>query len=149
MDLNNLQDNTRDGVHVASLAGAWIALVAGFGGMRDHDGVLSFAPRLPDALQRLSFRLHWRGQTVSVTVNHDRVSYTVLEGVPVDIVHYGQKVRLAHGAPAVYEIPPVQPGPQPTQPPGRAPRRRTPNSHPTAPAPASPQFADQGKVGGP
>ena len=46
MDLHDLNENTRDGVHMASLAGAWIALVAGFGGLRDHDGELSFAPRL-------------------------------------------------------------------------------------------------------
>ena len=38
MDLDDLEHNTRDGVHIASLAGAWIAAVAGFGGMRDHDG---------------------------------------------------------------------------------------------------------------
>ena len=38
LDLHDLHRNTRDGVHIASLAGAWIAAVAGFGGMRDHDG---------------------------------------------------------------------------------------------------------------
>ena len=37
MDLHDLEHNTRDGVHIASLAGAWIAAVAGFGGMRDHE----------------------------------------------------------------------------------------------------------------
>ena len=36
MDLHDLEHNTRDGLHIASLAGTWIALVAGFGGMRDH-----------------------------------------------------------------------------------------------------------------
>ena len=49
MDLDDLEHNTRDGLHIASLAGAWIAAVAGFGGMRDHGGQLSFAPRLPGA----------------------------------------------------------------------------------------------------
>ena len=38
MDLDDLEHNTRDGVHMASLAGAWVAAVAGFGGMRDHGG---------------------------------------------------------------------------------------------------------------
>ena len=47
MDLRDLEHNTRDGLHIASLAGAWIAAVAGFGGMRDHGGELTFAPRLP------------------------------------------------------------------------------------------------------
>jgi len=54
MDLRDLEHNTRDGLHMASLAGTWIALVAGFGGMRDYEQ-LSFAPRLPDAITRLSF----------------------------------------------------------------------------------------------
>jgi alpha,alpha-trehalose phosphorylase len=40
--------------YIASLAGTWIAAVAGFGGMRDHDGALGFAPRLPSTLTRLN-----------------------------------------------------------------------------------------------
>ena len=44
MDLDNLMDNTRDGLHIASLAGSWIAAVAGFGGMRDHGGELVVPP---------------------------------------------------------------------------------------------------------
>jgi trehalose/maltose hydrolase-like predicted phosphorylase len=55
MDLNNLEHNNRDGLHIASLAGAWIVAVAGFGGMRHHDGTLSFTPHLPERLTRLAF----------------------------------------------------------------------------------------------
>src|SRR5204863_3087535 len=43
MDLDDLEHNTRDGLHIASLAGSWIAAVAGFGGLRDHGGELSFS----------------------------------------------------------------------------------------------------------
>src|SRR5881398_1684028 len=56
IDLDDLEHNTRDGLHIASLAGSWVAAVAGFGGMRDHGGELAFAPRLPEALTRLTFR---------------------------------------------------------------------------------------------
>jgi alpha,alpha-trehalose phosphorylase len=49
MDLHDLEHNTRDGVHIASLAGTWAALVSGFGGFRDLDGTFSFTPRLPRA----------------------------------------------------------------------------------------------------
>ena len=66
IDLDDLEHNTRDGLHIASLAGAWIGAVAGFGGMRDHDGVLSFAPRLPEQLDRLAFRLCFRGRRLLV-----------------------------------------------------------------------------------
>ena len=50
IDLRDLHHNTRDGLHMASLAGAWTALVAGFGGLRDDEGVLSLDPQLPDGV---------------------------------------------------------------------------------------------------
>ncbi len=45
MDLHDLAHNVRDGLHIASLAGAWMALVSGFGGMRLRSGLLSFISR--------------------------------------------------------------------------------------------------------
>src|SRR5205823_14347990 len=66
IDLHDLEHNTRDGVHIASLAGSWLAAVAGFGGMRDHDGFLSFAPKLPARLERLAFGLRFRGRLLKV-----------------------------------------------------------------------------------
>ena len=38
IDLRDLHTNTRDGLHMASLAGAWSAIVEGFGGLRERDG---------------------------------------------------------------------------------------------------------------
>src|SRR5207248_3363363 len=56
LDLDDLQHNTRDGVHIASLAGSAIAAMAGFGGRRDHGDMLRFMPRLPETLERLAFK---------------------------------------------------------------------------------------------
>ena len=56
MDLQDHEHNTRSGLHMAAIAGAWIGAVMGFGGMRDHGGKLTFRPRLPGAVTRLSFR---------------------------------------------------------------------------------------------
>ena len=83
MDLENLEHNTRDGLHIASLAGTWVAAVAGFGGMRDHDGVLSFAPRLPERLMRLSFGMCFRQRILKVKVTHgDRPNTCCRTGRP-------------------------------------------------------------------
>ncbi len=71
VDLHDLAGNTDNGVHIASLAGAWTAAVAGFGGMRDHGGVLTFAPRLPARLERLVFRLLFRGRRLKVEVTRE------------------------------------------------------------------------------
>ena len=66
VDLRDRQQNTRDGLHLASLAGAWSALVEGFGGMRTTDGRLSFDPHLPTNTTRLTFRVRFRGRRVVV-----------------------------------------------------------------------------------
>ena len=80
IDLRDLHHNTRDGLHMASLAGTWIALVAGFGGLRDDEGILALDPYLPDGISRLRFRLRWREFRVTVDVIHDEVTYTLRDG---------------------------------------------------------------------
>jgi alpha,alpha-trehalose phosphorylase len=126
MDLHDLEHNTRDGLHIASLAGAWIAAVAGFGGMRDHDGELTFAPRLPARLERLVFRLLFRGRRLKVDVNKAEATYTLLDGDPLEIGHHGQTITISTKEPVARPIPPIVGRPTPKQPHGRAPMRRAP-----------------------
>ncbi|MGO9784791.1 MAG: glycoside hydrolase family 65 protein, partial [Streptosporangiaceae bacterium] len=82
MDLRDLEHNTRDGIHIASLAGAWIALVGGFGGLRHRDGTISLAPRLPQALSRLAFTILIRGRRLHVEANHTSATYSLADGKP-------------------------------------------------------------------
>jgi alpha,alpha-trehalose phosphorylase len=129
IDLGDVQHNTRDGLHIASLAGTWVGAVAGFGGMRDHDGVLSFMPRLPAALTRLTFRLCVRGRKLLVEVEPRRATYSLLEGSPLEIVHHGKRATVDADRPLRRAIPSLPVREAPTQPPGRAPSRRgTPRS---------------------
>jgi len=128
MDLADLEHNVRDGLHIASLAGAWMAAVAGFGGMRDHGGELSFAPRLPERLTRLAFRLRWRGSRLAVEVGEAGVSYTLLDGPPVRFRHFGEPATLEREPLRFPPSPPPDPGPRPAQPAGREPARRRPPS---------------------
>lgn len=127
IDLRDLHRNTRDGLHMASLAGAWTALVAGFGGLRDDVGVLSLDPHLPDGISRLRFRLRWKGFRLTVDANHADVTYTVCDGPDqsLSIHHAGSALKLNTSTPttvAVQARPPLLP--QPPQPPGREPVRR-------------------------
>jgi alpha,alpha-trehalose phosphorylase len=124
MDLDDLEHNTRDGLHMASLAGSWIAAVAGFGGVRDSRRGLTFRPALPAALSRLCFRMVRRGRRLRVDVRHGEVTYELVSGGPMDVFHHDERIRLEEGAPETREWSPPSAGPEPTQPPGRAPRRR-------------------------
>ena len=95
MDLRDLEHNTRDGVHVASLAGSWLALVCGFGGLRDHGGALTFAPRLPAALESLTFTIRWRGDRLRVAITQKDATYSRPDGGDADLalVHHGAAVH--------------------------------------------------------
>jgi alpha,alpha-trehalose phosphorylase len=125
MDLKDIEHNTRDGVHIASLAGAWLAAVAGFGGMRDHDGFLSFAPRLPARLERLAFGLRFRGRLLKVEATKTEATYRLTEGSPLELAHYGERIRVSRRRPVTQPIlRAAPPGPPPSQPPGREPMRR-------------------------
>jgi alpha,alpha-trehalose phosphorylase len=126
LDLRDLEGNTRDGVHIACLAGTWIAAVAGFGGMRDHGGKLTFAPRLPSRLERLAFSMRFRGRVLRVVATKTDATYELEEGNPLELSHHGTAFVLSKDEPATEPIPPAPSRPTPTQPCGRAPRRRQP-----------------------
>jgi alpha,alpha-trehalose phosphorylase len=124
IDLRDVQHNTSDGVHMASLAGAWMALVAGFGGMRAGAGMLTFSPRLPEGISRLRIRLRYRGRKLLVTITPGRARYELLDGEPMAVVHHGEEFELGK-RPSEHDIPNVKAGPRPEQP-----AHRTPYSQP-------------------
>ncbi len=124
LDLDDLEHNTRDGVHIAALAGSCIAALSGFGGMRDYGGALLFMPRLPGALARLRFRVRCSGGTLEVDVADGHATYTLLAGSALEITHHGEKVTVTNERPLDLPIPPAPQLEPPTQPRGRAPARR-------------------------
>jgi alpha,alpha-trehalose phosphorylase len=124
IDLHDLGGNTCDGLHIACLAGACIAAVAGFGGLRDHGPGLSFAPRLPARLDRFAFRLVVLGRRLKVEATKAHATYTLLDGPPLELEHHGKRIVLSVDVPVTEPIPPCVCGPAPSQPSGRAPARR-------------------------
>jgi alpha,alpha-trehalose phosphorylase len=99
VDLLDAHGNTADGIHIASCGGTWLALVAGFGGLRDADGVIALAPRLPAAWEGLAFRIQARGQLLEVELAHGTTTYRLLEGPGLMLEHFGEPVRVRPGAP--------------------------------------------------
>jgi alpha,alpha-trehalose phosphorylase len=124
IDLRDLADNTRQGMHIASLGATWLVAVAGFGGMRDHGETLEFAPRLPSRLTRLAFRISYRGRCLRVEVKGDQAHYTLQSGDALELVHHGETFTVEPGASQTRPVPPPPHRAPPEQPAGRAPRRR-------------------------
>jgi len=104
VDLGDLHRNASDGVHVASAGGVWTALVSGFGGMRDHDGELSFDPRLPADWPELSYPLRWRESQLQITLTADRLLVEVRSGDPVSFAVRGVSHTASVDAPAAVHL---------------------------------------------
>jgi len=104
MDLADIGGNVRDGVHVASIGGTWMALTYGLAGMRDYGGVLSFNPRVPVQWEGLSFSLTVRGSDLEVELVRDRATYRLRKGSDLCIRHQGKEVNLREGESATLWI---------------------------------------------
>ena len=124
MDLRDLHHNTGDGLHIASLAGAWTALVEGFGGLREHGEVLSLAPALPSSIDRLAFGVRWRGMRLRVHVDHRTVRCELprQHDCELPLRLYSEPVTVCCDEPLVRPVRRREPLlPKPTQPAGREP----------------------------
>lgn len=91
LDLDDYNREVAEGCHVTSMAGSWLSVVEGFGGMCVRDGVLSFDPRLPETWESLSFKVNFRGRVLTVKVMRTAVEVSN-EGDPVEIALCGRCV---------------------------------------------------------
>ena len=101
MDLADVGGNMKHGAHIASIGGTWLALVYGFGGLRDGSGVVRFKPRLPPAWSRLRFRLTVRGNRFVVDIRPERTTYELKSGPGLALEHEGEEVILTPDQPSV------------------------------------------------
>jgi alpha,alpha-trehalose phosphorylase len=99
LDLDDTHGNTCHGVHTAAMAGTWLGVACGFGGMRAHGGTLRFSPSLPRQWSRYRFRVHVQGQLLQVLVAGDGVEYRLLQGERLEFTHRGQAVELTRADP--------------------------------------------------
>ncbi|KUO74097.1 MAG: glycoside hydrolase [Clostridia bacterium BRH_c25] len=94
MDLDNYNRNTREGLHTTSLAGAWINIVYGFGGMRSDGGMLKFSPAIPKAWDSYSFRIIYMDALLSIKVDKEKVNFRVVNDKVVAIEIYEKKYEI-------------------------------------------------------
>lgn len=104
MDLADVSGNVVDGAHIASTGGVWMSLTYGFGGMRDHGGVLRFDPRLPDGWDRLAFPLRFRERSLRVTLTPGRIELLLEDGEPLEVEVRGEAITLTPGDAEVRDV---------------------------------------------
>ena len=94
LDLDNINNDTDDGLHITSMAGSWLAIAHGFAGMRTTDG-LSLSPFLPEAWQGYAFQFHYRGRVIRVSVRPGQALVELLQGKPLKMTLCGQEQTLS------------------------------------------------------
>jgi alpha,alpha-trehalose phosphorylase len=99
MDLADVAGNASDGVHIASAAGGWMALVFGFGGVRDFDGRLTFDPHLPRRFTSLAFSLRFHDRQLRIRLDHTEERYLLEDGEPLRVTIRGRSQVLTAGEP--------------------------------------------------
>ena len=94
LDIDDYNNDTEDGCHITSMAGTWMSVVKGFGGMRIKDGTLSFHPFIPEGWNFYSFRLEFRDRVIKLLISKDNTETTLVSGDPLDIIVNDKVVSL-------------------------------------------------------
>lgn len=85
LDIDDYNREVHEGLHITSMAGTWLSVIEGFGGMRVKDGQLHFNPRLPEHWQGISFTINFRDSVLQVTLSLEGHTIELLSGDPVDV----------------------------------------------------------------
>jgi maltose phosphorylase len=94
LDLDDYNNDTEDGCHITSMAGTWMSLVKGFGGMKVMDGKLHFNPFIPDQWKSYSFRIEFRGHVIKVNVSKEKIDTVLESGAPLEVLVKGKIIKL-------------------------------------------------------
>jgi maltose phosphorylase len=92
LDLDDYNKEVEEGCHITSMAGTWMSIVEGFGGMRVKNDQLHFSPKIPKEWKGYSFKINFRNQILKVAVNHDETAFTVDGDQDLTIVVNGNPV---------------------------------------------------------
>ncbi len=86
LDLDDYNNDTEDGCHITSMAGTWMSIVKGFGGMKVKNNQLHFRPFLPSHWNSYSFKINFRETQLEVIVNKQGTNINILEGPKIEVI---------------------------------------------------------------
>jgi maltose phosphorylase len=92
LDLDDYNKEVEEGCHITSMAGTWMSIVEGFGGMRVKDNTLHFEPRIPKEWAAYSFKINFRNQIIQVSVSHEGTSFLLEGTTEINVLVNGKTV---------------------------------------------------------
>jgi maltose phosphorylase len=94
LDLDDYNKEVEEGLHITSMAGTWMSIVEGFGGMRVKDNTLHFEPRIPKEWNGYSFKINFRNQILKVAVHQNETKFTLEGDSPITVFVNGKAVSV-------------------------------------------------------
>ncbi|MHB0753999.1 glycoside hydrolase family 65 protein [Polaribacter sp. M15] len=94
LDLDDYNHEVEEGLHITSMAGTWMSIVEGFGGMRIVNNTLSFAPKIPEGWNSYSFKVNFRQQVITVNVSQNDTKFKLEGTKAIDILVNGETVTV-------------------------------------------------------
>lgn len=95
LDLDDYNKEVKEGCHITSMAGTWMSIVEGFGGMRVKNDQLHFSPKIPKEWRSYSFKVNFRNHILKVNVSHDRTEFTLDKGEALAVDLDGKTIKVA------------------------------------------------------
>ncbi|MBU3681337.1 MAG: glycoside hydrolase family 65 protein [Flavobacterium sp.] len=92
LDLDDYNKEVEEGCHITSMAGTWMSIVEGFGGMRVKENTLHFEPKIPKEWEAYSFKINFRNQIVHVSVSQTGTSFSLEGDHEITVVVNGKNV---------------------------------------------------------
>ena len=99
LDLDDYNKEVEEGCHITSMAGTWMSIVEGFGGMRVVNDTLSFEPRIPKEWDAYSFKVNFRNQVVKVNVSQKGSTFEVEGNSTLSIILNGEALKISPSQP--------------------------------------------------
>ena len=97
LDIDDYNREVQEGLHITSMAGTWMSIVHGFGGMKIRNEELHFTPKLPAQWKGLTFSILWRGSALKANLTNEGVSIKNMKGASVKFFIDGESYYVSEG----------------------------------------------------
>lgn len=94
LDLDDYNKEVEEGLHITSMAGTWMSIVEGFGGMRVKNDTLHFEPRIPSQWQGYTFKINFRNQILTISVHQNETKFSLEGDMPIRVFVFGKEVMV-------------------------------------------------------
>ncbi len=97
LDLDDYNKEAKEGLHITSMSGSWLAIVKGFAGMRVHKHEISFNPYIPQNWKSYSFSIIYQGALLTIDISKKLIKIALKSGKAINLKVYDEEIKFVDG----------------------------------------------------